>query len=220
MKTFLIILLYGTTDICLGLTDTITTKKIILGVSAGIMAEEYENSFDYSAHLTVEKGKSFFAVGPIIGQKPILDNSANLSNPRFGQYQLTGFHFVYQINPNPKGKRFNFYFQNEFMFHYTTDKGVNQFYYTQNFYNPIPVIKSYKSHQTLIEDFISTGFKVRILKNFYINQSIGIGLFYSSTVVDFGENNYNKNWHDIEPDIILKMGVGYTFSNKLKPATN
>ncbi len=208
-KTFLILLLLGSANICLGQKDTIVPRKIILGVSIGVMPSYITGGLDYQAHFTIEKGKSFFALGPIVGRT----NKMDLFYDRYhniGQYALNGFHTVYQINPNPKGKRFNFYFQNDFIFLYYTDKGTTENVYQYNSYY-YPLTKSYKSRQTQIEDFIGYGFKVKFLKNFYMNQSIGVGLVYNSTIIDYGDVNFNRRSKWIEPGAILKLGLGYTF---------
>src|ERR1035437_875880 len=218
MKTLLILLLLVTANICYGQKDTITPKNIILGANTGIMIHGHAYAFDYFGHFTIEKGKSFLAIGPVIGLKLKPTNGYDY-NPVDGQYQLNGLHIVYQLNPNPKGKRFDFYFLNEFMFLYYTDKGVLPFYYLNSYYNYIPVYKSYKFHQTDLEDYIGYGFKVKFLKNFYVNQNIGIGIIYTSSVIDYGDVDYNRSNHSFEPSIILKLGLGYTFNNKLKTAT-
>ena len=217
LKTLLIILILGSTDICFGQTDTITHKKFIFGVSMGTMNSIEPESFDYYSHFTIEKGGSFFAIGPVIGNK--LKIQRYYLNSVSSVYQLSGLHAVYQLNPNTKGKRFNFYFQNEFIFLYHTDKGVN-YVYIPNSYNSFPVPRSYKSHETGIADFIGYGFKVQFLKNFYLNQSIGIGVVYNYSKADYGDISLNYTEHGFQPGLILKLGLGYIFNKKLKPVSD
>ncbi len=212
MKNLIILFLFGSADICFGQKDSIAVHNI--GVCAGGLNYRSGYGVVYYAHFTYEKRKSFFAFGPVIGQK-LRISWENDSYPVSGQYRLNGFHFVYQLNPFSKKKRLGFYFQNEFLFHYYTDKGVDKVYETIQ-HQWIPAIKSYKSHQTDISDYIGFGFKEKFLKNFYLNQSLGIGIGGSSRVADFGDINYNRNNQYYWAGLMLKIGLGYTFDKANK----
>ena len=136
-----------------------------------------------------------------------------------GQHSLNGLHLVYQINPNSKGKIFDFYFQYEFIFLYYTDKGTTENMYkysSQNF----PLTLSYKSHQTEIENTIGYGFKFKFLKNFYLNQNIGIGIGYNAINIDYGDYRFNKSRHYYELIPGFNIGIGYKFDNTLKRHPN
>jgi|GEM_PF-5493250 len=215
MKIFFTILIAVSVNCCIGQTDTIlTTPKFILGVNTGTMIHGMADALDYFAHFTIEKKKHFLAVGPIVGLKLKMDGQYS-EDFIAKQYRLNGLHIVYQINPNPKGKRFDFYFQNEFIFLYYIDKGIG---YVQVYYPAIHLVdaipQSYKSHLACIEDYIGYGFKVKFLKNFYFNQSIGIGILHSAEAINYEDATYNIRSNDTNPGVILKMGLGYTFKNK------
>ena len=170
--------------------------------------------FDYFAHCTYEKGKSFFSLGPIIGLKLKLGSQYD-NYPISGRYGLSGFHAVYQLSPKQKGKSFSAYLQYEFIFQYYSYKGEAIVQPTTNPW--IPEIKSYKSNFTNIEHCIGFGCKEKFLKNFYANQSIGFGFRSDSKVIDYGDINYNRNLqYGWAPGVMLKIGVGYIFKKKSK----
>lgn len=193
-------------------TNSIASPPIILGLNFGIMPSYTGAQLDYYSNFTIERGKDFIALGPIIGQKAEI-NYYNLHTER-GAYALAGFNFVYQRHPNPYGKIFDVYFQNEFIFRHYSDEGIN---YLQQSNSSYQVTRSYKSNQSDIEDYIGYGCKEKFLKNFYFNQSIGIGVVYHSTMIDYGDINYNTNEHDTHLGLMLKMGIGYKFDYKSKP---
>lgn len=217
MKTLLILLLIVSTIFCIGQTDTIVPPQKNLGVNIGLMPSFILDDFNYYANFTIEKGKHFFAIGPLIGLRLEM-NRHSTSSPVAGQYWLNGINLIYQKNPNTKGKRFDFYFQNEFLLFYYTDRGIDKYVNVPN--QNYSITKSYKSHRIFVEDCIGYGFKVKFLKNFYINQSIGLGVSYSSLVIDYGDPLYNIIRDYFDPGLILKMGIGYTFKNKSKPVSD
>lgn len=216
IKALLILLLTVSAITSFGQKDSIIPKKYILGVSMGTIVDGNVNGINYYAHFTIERGKHFFAIGPLIGRQ--LEVLTWWGEVRaLGKNRLNGVHCVYQINPNSKGKRFDFYFQNEFIFHYHFSNGEIKYYFDESGnYLTVPLSRPYKFHQTDIEDFISYGFKVKFLNNFYINQSIGIGISSSYSTFDFGNSRYNKKLKDTQADILLKIGIGYIFVKKVK----
>ena len=103
----------------------------------------------------------------------------------------------------------------------SSDKGIHQIFEPIPFSNQyVPVDKTYKSHRTDIADFIGYGFKVKFLKNFYLNQSIGIGIRYYSSVSDYEDTKYSSYQKDTELGVLLKLGLGYTFDYKIKKLNN
>lgn len=187
-------------------TDSFASEKNILrvGINIGAMPSYQWEGLDYYAHFTIEKGRNFVAVGPVIGLKLKMEN--NYSQQVSEQYGLTGFYAVYQRYTKPRGKRFDFYFQNEFLFHYYTDKGI----YTTGHPNS-PMVWSYKSEQKDIQDYIGYGVKIKFLKNFYVDQSFGLGIKYTTTVIDYEDPAFNKAEKGSLPSAKIKMAFGYTF---------
>lgn len=195
--------------------DSNASKKNIFGVSLGTMNSLSSDWADYTSQFTIEKGKSFFAIGPVIGNKLKLERNGN--NVFSNQYHLTGFDIVYQYTPKQKRKVVRFYFQSEFIFLDHVNEGIDQLYIR----NPIDnkyyfVDKPFKSHQTDVAGFIGCGLKVKFLKNFYFNQSFGIGITYYSKVADYEDVAYSINESYTESGFLLKVGLGYTFAPKLK----
>lgn len=207
--TVLILILFCSTNICFGQKDSITPKNIILGTRIGITPSFVTGGLDYYADFTIEKGKHFIAIGPIIGKTLKMDYWYD-RGPNLEKYSLNGFHIAYQINPNPKGKKFDFYFQYEFTFLYYLDNGIteNIYKYNSSYY---PLTLSYKSHQSEIDFTAGYGFKFKFFRNFYLNQNIGIGIGYNSLVVNYGDYRFNRSNHNYELIPALNIGVGYKF---------
>lgn len=214
-KTLLILLLLISANICIGQQDTLASKKFILGVNISSTLDG-ESGFGYYTNFTIENGQNFFSIGPAFGSTKRLIGERDGIHSYYGNIALTGFDVVYQISPNPKRKIFQPYFQNELAFHYYVDNNTTQEIITDHGNEYFTTSIPYKSHQSVIGDFIGWGFKVKFLKNFCVSQSIGIGIEYYSTIQDFGDINYNRNDHYFYPDLKLKMGVGYKFDYKLQ----
>lgn len=216
MKTILFLILFNLTGICLGqtVTDSIAPKNIILGTRIGVNPSFVTGGLNYYADFTIEKRKSYAAIGPIAGKTVKMDYWYDRGRS-IKKYSLNGFHLVYQINPNPKAKRFDFYFQYEFIFLYYIDKGTteNMYKYSSQYY---PLTLSYKSHQSEIENTIGYGFKFKFFKNFYLNQNIGIGIAYNAISINYGDYRFNSSRHYYELIPGLNIGVGYKFDKKLK----
>jgi hypothetical protein len=215
MKKFIIFLLCFSSGICFGQADSTVGKRIVLGVNAGaVLGSE---GFGACSNFTMEKGHSHFEVGPVFGPKKDLRYVHSDYYYR-GNVSLTGLNAVYQISLNPKRKIFQSYFQNEFFFHYYIDNNTTQEVYTNQGHQFLLAPISYKSHQTIIGDYIGLGFKVKFLNNFYVNQSIGMGMEYYSKVLDYEDINYSRSDHSFQPGVILKLGLGYKFDYKFKPS--
>jgi hypothetical protein len=223
LKTLLIFLLAASAITSFGQKDSIVPKKYILGVSMGTIVDGNVNGINYYAHFTIEKGKHFFAIGPLIGRQLQVQTWWDEARAQ-GKMHLNGVHCVYQINPNSKGKIFDFYFQNEFIFHYNFSNGVIKYDYDDyGNYLTTPISRPYTFHQTDFEDFIGYGIKIKFLNNFYMNQSLGIGISSSYLTSDFGNSRYNRKLKDTQTDFLFKFGLGYIFvkqTKKTKPLSN
>lgn len=217
MKKLIIFLLCCSSGICFGQADSTSGKRIVLGLNVGTLFGNEGDGAYYN--FTMERGGSHFELGPVFGSKMDLSHGSN-DNYYNGNFSLTGLNAVYQISPNTKRKIFQSYFQNEFFFHYYIDNNTTKELYSNYGHQFLPAAISYKSHQTIIGDYIGWGFKVKFLNNFYVNQSIGMGMEYYATVLDYKDisyNSYNRNDRSFRPGVILKLGLGYKFDYKLKP---
>jgi hypothetical protein len=157
----------------------------------------------YFAWLTIEKGKSFFSAGPVLGTKLKMTRYAE-GDKRTGQYALNGVHFVYQFNPNPKARIVDFFFQYQFVFLRYKDGGIDNYTYINN--------EPYQSHRTDIESFLGMGYKIKFLQNVYLTHSFGAGFIHERTLVNY------TNIHDSEDTFLfvngmVSVGLGYTFNN-------
>lgn len=215
MKKLLIFLLCCSSFICFGQADSSAGKGIVLGVNAGtVLGSQGVGAY---SNFTMEKGHSHFEVGPVFGSKKNLRHAYHDYYFYSGNFTLTSLNAVYQISLNPKRKIFQSYFQNEFFFHYFIDNNTTEGVYTNLGFVFLPTAMPYKAHQTILGDFLGWGFKVKFLNNFYVNQSIGIGMEYYSSVLNYEDKSYNRKDQYFRPGVILKLGLGYKFDYKLKP---
>ena len=196
---------FAVTFYCAGQSDTTIKKIYNFGIGIGTSVSPATHGLNYSADVTVEKGKSFIAAGLIIGPKliirPYFPPGSNFNAGPNGLNRINGFHTLYQFNPNPKGQRFDFFFQYEFIYLLYQDQGQYSDY--NNSTSQITVV-NYQSNVLYLENYIGYGFKVKFLKHFSLTQSFGIGhLYYLSKM-----NN----------DIIY--GPTYSFSGNVKLTLN
>lgn len=218
MKKRIIFLLCCSSFICFGQADSIAGKGIILGVNAGTVVGS--KGFGAYSNFTMEKGHSHFEVGPVFGSKKNLRHAYHDYYFYSGNFTLTGLNAIYQISLNPKRKIFQSYFQNEFFFHYFIDNNTTEGVYTNLGFMFLPTAMPYKAHQTILGDFLGWGFKVKFLKNFYINQSAGFGMEYYSSVLNYEDISYNRKDQYFKLGVVLKLGLGYKFDYKLQPSAD
>lgn len=209
---YIFLIIFSTAESIFGQKDTTgtTPEKIVWGTSIGTLYSIASYSLNYFAYGTLDKGKSFFALGPVLGPKLYFNDGAP-HYPQSGEYRLNGFHCVYQINPNPERKRFDFYFQYQFIFLYYQTEGNNY-----DFVNGAIVTYPYNAYLSAVENFIGYGFKVKFLKSFFLTQSISIGLNREHTLIDhdnpnFHDYDYGYSW---QPDFMINAGLGFNFNKK------
>lgn len=179
--------------------DSIKTKKLEFGICIGSNVSYATHGLNYFGYITIEKGGSLFAIGPVVGPKlKITRMRGNEPHYRTGEYRINGFHVLYQINPNPEGKIFDLFFQYEFNFLYYKDRGYE--------YDD-PLLKgAYKAHDIYIENNVNYGFRLKIMKNINLNQSIGIGyLYYRSWINELNIDGYSGL------GINAKLAINYKF---------
>lgn len=173
---FVIFLILSNT--CYGQQDSTQNKATKFGISLGSNATLTTNGLNYFMYLTLEKGKSFYAVGPVIGLKLLIRTDSYYGEPTIttGKYAINGFHALYQINPNPAAKVFNLFFQYEFDFLYYQDEG-------QDFNDP-QINGSYKAYELWLENYIGYGFRLNFSRTISLTQSIGIGYIYHKSAIN------------------------------------
>lgn len=201
---------------CFAQSDTIKKHKTIYGVSSGVIAGWGIRNANYT-HFTMQKGQSFFSIGPVVG------NKKNLQYPKHDFYfhdnslALTGVNAVYQLYPHPEKKVFQSYFMNELFFRYYSDKGRTQFIYTNNGYDVyLPAAINYNFHQSIIGAYLGWGFRANFLKNFYLSSNAVVGLSYLTTVQNYENDSYNDKFDYFDYNLFLKAGLGYKFDSSNK----
>jgi len=209
---------FAVTFYCAGQSDSTHKKKYNLGIGIGTSVSPATHGLNYSADMTVEKGKSFFAAGLIIGPRIricpyITIGGYEETSP--GQNRINGFHTLYQFNPNPKGKRFDFFFQYEFIYLLYQDQGNYFNYYPAyvigtTLYPSQLKLVNYQSNYLYLENYIGYGFKVKFLKHFSLTQCFGIGhLYYLSK---FNNDILYGPTHSFSGNV--KVTLNYYFGRK------
>ncbi len=182
----LFIIFWTLSTICYGQQDSTENKTAKFGISLGSNVTPTTNGLNFFVYLTLEKGKSFYALGPVIGPKLKIrtDNYYGTPTVTTGKYAINGFHALYQINPNPIAKVFNLFFQYEFDFLYYQDEG-------QDFYDP-QINGAYKAYELWLENYVGYGFKLNFSRILSLTQSVGIGyIYHKSEINGIGISGYD-----------------------------
>lgn len=225
IRIFFITVMFLTSAIAIAQQDTLPKiSKIKYGVNVGWIVDSRALSRGSYVHFTMEKGQSFFSIGPTFGNNKDLKATYhdwyyyNKSHYNNKTYSLNGFRAVYQVTPNPARKVFQSYIHNEFIFHYYSDKGTTQQVYNDLIWGGyLPTATSYRHHQTIIGDYLGWGCKVKLPYHFYVNQSVAIGISRFTTTQTYDISSYNRKYSYYNYNVLLKIGVGHTFDYKLKP---
>jgi hypothetical protein len=212
-NTILIIFLLFTTLLCSAQKDP-TSQKMHVGVRGGVGLLSENDAFDYYANISIEKRKSFFALGPVIGEPIWVGYNSHISLSD-KELSLNGLNFVYQRNPNPKGKRIDFYFQYIFGYFYNSDKG--QFWYYPPIYGSNKQNNNnYDSHKSILACTIGYGFKWKIFSNFYLFQDFGMGAGYTRLSINYDDAKADINRKYFDARVGLNIGLEYKFDKKIR----
>lgn len=213
----LITFLFFTTFLCSAQKDS-TSQKKVFGIKLGFAPSFSNDGLTYNANISVEKGKNFVAIGPIFAEPVPRWNYNSQSYPLAylsdKKISLNGINFVYQRNPNPKGKRFDFYFQFLFNFFNYKDKGFDDYTILNNQIYMINL--AYSLHKSALSSTIGYGFKCKIIQNFYIFQDLGIGAGYTRLLVNHDAPNFSTNRKNFDSIIGFNLGLEYGFDRKNK----
>jgi hypothetical protein len=188
-------------------TDTIKSKKFKIRYGVNV-------SYNFTRYITeaispcfeLRVGNQNFMIGPLV--------YVNRESPHL-KYSRTGVNYSYKIFPNPTSRIFNFYFLYNFQFAMDRKK-ENVDYYN---YSNIHLIGSITRTEYSITNCIGYGYKMRIVKGFYLNNSIGvgIGLFRNDSRADYPDvpsaSHYDKGsmFGYGQPTIFANLGFGYDF---------
>jgi hypothetical protein len=202
-RLIFIILILLATEYCIGQTDTCETKKIIFGITACAFTSYAIPGINYYGPFTIDKGKSSFTIGPIIGPKWKLNSDYIYALPTSSQIGIYGFCLDYQLFPQKKCKIFDYFVQDQLVFHYYKDKSIDNEYPND----------SYQSYLLNIVDYIGGGYKINFLKRFYFIQSVGVGFIYHHLSINFSKLSDHNN-EGCYMDLITNIGLGYKFDFK------
>ncbi|MCB9195004.1 MAG: hypothetical protein H6598_02155 [Flavobacteriales bacterium] len=199
MKNFLFILLSLSVTSIFSQNDSTDLHKIRLGGNVGPYFSLASYSLCIAPDFTLEKGKSIFAIGPILGRK-IYDNPGIA--PRTIKHTLMthGVHFSYTIFPNPRNTTFNLYFQYELAyFYYDIDIDT-----THEFGYSI----LYKYINQYLENTVGFGYRINFLKRFYFNQGVSVGGVLIREKSYYTQYNSEPNKY-ILPTLMARLGIGF-----------
>lgn len=208
----LLIFILFTTLLCSAQKDS-TSQKRTFGVRAGIANSFSNDAIIYYANISVEKGKNFAAFGPIFG-KPLKMNFDYPYTVSDKLISLNGLYFIYQRNPNPKAKRFDFYFQYVFNWFYYTDKGIDDYIILNSKFYQTNL--SYSSQKSALGSTIGYGFKYKMLDNLFLFQDFGMGAGYTSLFINHEEPKFDRIQKYFEPIVGLNIGLEYRFDKKIR----
>ena len=133
------------------------------------------------------------------------------------EYNLPGIQGGYKIFPDGIKKRFNLFFEYNFIYFKNTVKNDNiyyGFYHNGKEYDGIFTKKLFS-----FEHYFGHGINIRLIKNLFFNTSIGCGFnWYNYNKIfecDTGEvikfDDYSEKLHFNWASIILKFGLEYNF---------
>ena len=194
MKTILIIAALSFIS-RLGICQVDSTKKEIeYGFSIN---DIYKANFNISPQLTISYGGILAKVGPLYGKSEMTYGYTS----ELEKKKINGGILTFQINPNKKGKIFDFFFVVNFVCaNYKKDKYRTTPMYSNNFEN---------TELFTLESTFGYGFKVKFLRHFYITNDIAFGYsFQKLKYVDGSTSTRDGATGN------LLVGVGYYFKIK------
>lgn len=192
--------------------DTSGHTRWIPGLNIGAMNDGISRGATYS-HFTLEKGQTFFSIGPVLGANKNLQHAYH-DYYYYDTYSLNGARVVFQVISNPGRKFFQPYYHTELAFHRFSDKGSTQEISTDYEEKFIATPISYNHTQTAIGAYMGWGFKTNLPGNFYVNQNLAFGVIDFYTVKKFELSEYNRKFNHFSLDFLLKLGVGFRFNKK------
>jgi len=144
--------------------DTVKSKmpKLKYGVNVGYYGTRNINNA-LSPGFDMRLGNQNFMIGPMVF---FGNNSVD------EKYTQWGINYTYKIFPNPTSHVFNFYFLYHFQF--GMDKKERDVDYYNN--SDIHLVGSVTLTKYSITNCIGYGYKIKIVKGLYFNNSIGVGI--------------------------------------------
>lgn len=176
---------------------------LLIPLSALGQKDSLEKGFEFNAlvanngyHLTfnpnffVKKGKHVLGTGPVFTMLP------NAYTEGENRTKFTGYRLFYKLRPNPEGKRFSFYFRYDFIL-----QTYKTLFYTYTF------------KDNRIENYLGYGFNLKLWKNLFITQHLGLGAHYMIRKYSgpTGTISLTKDW---EEGAIGGIGIGYAFGRQ------
>jgi hypothetical protein len=160
-------------------SDSIRPNPVRYGFMVGADANALPARFASALFCSIEKGRHKIAFGPSFSGKVTGESPYNLTNRPL---TLTGGSMLYQFYPNPRGKRYDLFFQYECSFYRLTNKTK---YYKSNDVVNVAVVDRY------VMNFISYGLRIRFLEYFSIEQNFGLGYLWNNLTLN-GKKAYNQ----------------------------
>ena len=178
-------------------SDSSNRKPLKHGILVGTFLSAVPNNFNYFIGYSVSKGRSRISTGLVFGRKLFLFPGAS-HTAESKILVINGMNAAYQFFPNPKGKRYNLFFQFETTFQRFSNSGSDSKYsYGQ---------KHFKATEVYFSNFIGYGISFRFFRHFEINHNIGFG--YLVDKIKFNENSY-RSYSRISGN--TRLSLIYTF---------
>ena len=215
-KQIYFLLLLTLTSNCFGQRDTtVAPKKFIFGTNIGVYLSAGSQAINYTPALTIKTKHTQFLLAPLIGPKWCVLYRENRPEPMpQPTFNLNGLNATFQVNPFPTRKVIDFFLEYNVGFQYIKYQEQNTILdYNYITYRYTTHQEYYNLYRTNLENCLGLGFKIKFLRNFYFNQSIGLGMQYTFYSVGYPDD-YVKTEKYFSFDLIAKAGIGYTFERK------
>lgn len=182
-------------------TDSASAKKYRHGISVGTFVSGVPGFPYYLISYSISKGRNRVSIGPVFRQKGGGSTNWTARNVALqNDNYLKGLSGVYQFFPNPRGKRYDLFFQYEATWLYFNYDALIE---NSGIWTRTP---NYASCWYLGQ-YVGYGLRVRFLKNFEITHNVGLGYLagkYKNSYGTFsvGEEGISGN---------TRISLSYTF---------
>lgn len=185
-----IVLLLSCSKVIAQVDSTHNRRSVGINISAWSEPDVDVGDFDLFPHVTFSCGRHRAFLGPTISSGWYPDVKS-----------VVGVMGGYQIFPNPKQRRFNYFFELNIAY-YELNREVKEFVGTG--------IDEYTTQDIVYQNHLGFGFKLNMTERVYLNSSFGVGLYWTKLEWDYANEDYEnyiiKGWWF--GGSMLKVGAG------------
>jgi hypothetical protein len=115
------------------------------------------------------------------------------------KYSINGLSCIYQFKPNPKGKRFDLFFQYEMTYQRFSSQGTHP--------GVLGTVIPYNGKEWFLVNFIGYGLSIHFLRNFELKHNIGLGYLVNQRT--YNGKSADSNLYPISGN--TRLSLSYTF---------